>query len=78
MDHVGIVGQCMHQGSVWNMGRCALGEKIRHFKKVCQSRKDQVVHKVEVEVSQEEGKIEEVSINSVCLNNKQSLITAQL
>ena len=29
-------------------------------------------------MSQEEGKIEEVSINSVCLNNKLSLITTQL
>ena len=37
-----------------------------------------MVHEVGVEVSQEECKIEEVSINSVYLNNKQLLITAQL
>ena len=49
-----------------------------HFKKVCQSRKDCVIHEVGVEMSQEESKIEEVSINSVYLNNKQLLITAQL
>ena len=24
MDHVGIAGQCMHQGSVQHMGRCVL------------------------------------------------------
>ena len=48
------------------------------FKKVCQSRKDCVVHKVEVEVSQEDDKIEEVSINLVYLNNKQLIITANL
>ena len=45
---------------------------------VCQSRKDHVVHEVGVEMAQEEGIIEEVSINSAYLNNKQSLITAQL
>ena len=49
-----------------------------HFKKVCQSRKDCMVHEVEVELAQEEGIIEEVSINSVYLNNKWSLLTAQL
>ena len=36
------------------------------------------VHEVGVEMAQEEGIIEEVSINSVYLNNKWSLITAQL
>ena len=45
---------------------------------MCQSRKDHAVHGVEVEVSQEDNKIEEVSINSVYLNNKQSLITTHL
>ena len=49
-----------------------------HFKKVCQCRKDCIVHEVGVEVSQEEGKIEEVSINSVYLNNKWLLIITQL
>ena len=37
-----------------------------------------MVHEVEVDLSQEEGEIEEVGINSVYLNNKWSLITAQL
>ena len=32
-----------------------------YFKKVCQSRKDCMVHEVRVEMSQEEDKIEEVS-----------------
>ena len=36
------------------------------------------VHEVGVEVSQEECKTEEVSINLVYLNNKWLLITAQL
>ena len=49
-----------------------------HFKKVCQSRKDHAVHELGVEMSQEEGEIEEVSINSVYLNNKWLLITTQL
>ena len=49
-----------------------------HFKEVCQSRKDCMVHEVGVEMAQEEGIIEEVSINSVYLNNKWLLITAQL
>ena len=35
-------------------------------------------HEVGVEMAQEEGIIEEVSINSVYLNNKWLLITAQL
>ena len=37
-----------------------------------------MVHEVEVDVSQEEGEIEEVSINLVYFNNKQSLVTTQL
>ena len=49
-----------------------------HFQKVCQSRKDCAVHEVGMEVPQEECEAEEVIINSVYLNNKQSLITAQL
>ena len=36
------------------------------------------VHEVGVEMAQEEGIIEEISINSVYLNNKRLLITAQL
>ena len=49
-----------------------------HFKKVCWSRKDRAVHEVGVEMAQEEGITEEVSINSIYLNNKWLLITAQL
>ena len=64
--------QCLAYGKM-----CAGCRKMGHFKKVCWSRKDHVVHKVGMEMAQEEGIIE-VSINSVYLNNKQSLITAQL
>ena len=39
---------------------------------------DHAVHEVEVEVSQKDNKIEEVSINSVYLNNKWLVITADL
>ena len=52
--------------------------KLGHFKKVCQSRKDCAVCEVEVQVSQGNNEIEEVSINSVHLNNKWLLITAEL
>ena len=45
---------------------------------MCWSRKDHAVHEVEVEVSQEDDTIEEVSINSVYLNNKRSLIMMDL
>ena len=52
--------------------------KMGHFKKVCQSRKDHTVHEVGVELAQEECVIVKWSINSVYLNNKWLLITAQL
>ena len=45
---------------------------------MCQSRKDHAVQEVEVEASQEFDEIDEVSINSVYLNNKWLLITADL
>ena len=68
---------CRYCGSVHALRQClAYGKtcagcgKLGYFKKLCQSRKDHAVHKVEVDVSQEEGKIEEVSINSVYFNNK--------
>ena len=65
--------QCLVYGKM-----CTSCGKLDHFQKVCQSRKDHMAHKVEVDVCQEDGKIEEVSINSVYLNNKWSLITAYL
>ena len=51
-----------------------------HFRKVCQSKNDHVVHELEVKGAQvtQEGKIETVSINSVHLNRNWSLITAYL
>ena len=64
--------QCLVYGKMW--AGCG---KMGHFKKVYQSRKDLAVHEVGVEMSQEEDKIEEVSINSVYLNNKWLLITTQ-
>ena len=65
--------QCLVYGKM-----CASSRIMGHFKKVCWSRKDHMVHEVGVEVPQEECKIGEVSINLVYLNNKWSLITAQL
>ena len=51
-----------------------------HFKKVCQSRREQAFLKLEVEGAQEihEDKIETVSVDSMHLNKNQSLITAKL
>ena len=51
-----------------------------HFKKVCQSKRDQAVHELEVEEVQEvnEGEVETVSIDSVHLNKNQFLITTKL
>ena len=76
---------CRYCGSVHALRQCpAYGKmcggcsKVGHFKKVCQSRKDHTVCEVEVEVSQEDNEIEEVSLNLVYLNNKQLLITADL
>ena len=68
-----VLRQCPAYGKT-----CASCRQIGHFKKVCQSRKDHAVHEVGVEMALEEGIIEEVGINSVYLNNKQLLITAQL
>ena len=59
---------------------CATCSKMGHFRKVCRSRRSHVVHEVEIEVgpdSQGED-IEIVSINSLYLNKKQSLIMANL
>ena len=51
-----------------------------HFRKVCWSKKDHMVHGLEVKGVQEtqEGKIETVSIDLVHLNRNWSLITAHL
>ena len=59
---------------------CAGCRKMGHFKKVCRSRRDQMVHEVEIEMAQEpqEEGIETVSINSIYLNQNQSLIKAHL
>ena len=59
---------------------CAGCGKTRHFKKVCQSRRDRVVNELEIEELQEcsEGKIETVNINSVHLNKNLSLLMAEL
>ena len=53
---------------------------MSHFKKVCRSKRDHVVHELEMEITQEpqEEGIETVSINSVYLNKKWLLITAHL
>ena len=59
---------------------CTRCGKMGHFRKVCRSKRDQVVHEVEIETVQEpqEEEIETVSINSVYLNKNQSLITVHL
>ena len=59
---------------------CAACSKMGHFSKVCRSKRNHAVHEVEIDMgpdSQEED-IEIVSINSLCLNRKWSLIMAQL
>ena len=50
------------------------------YKKVCQSRKECMVHEIDVEVAQEsqDEQIEIVSIDSVWLSRSQSVITAYL
>ena len=79
--------QCMYCGGIHMPRPCpAYGKmctgcrKNGHFRKVCQSKRDHVVHELEVEVAQEmhDAKIETVSINSVHLSRNQSLITAYL
>ena len=72
-----VLSQALRQCPAYGK-MCASCGKVGHFKKACWSRKDHTVHEVGVEMAQEEGIIEEVSINSVYLNNKWSLITAQL
>ena len=76
---------CRYCGSSHALRQCpAYGKmctscgKMGHFKKVCRSRKVHVVNEVGVEMAQEEGIIEEVSINSLYLNNKWLPATAQL
>ena len=63
----------MHPGSVQHMGKHvpACG-KIGHFQKVCMSKRNHVVHEVEIEVVPEpdEEDMETVSINSIYLNRK--------
>ena len=51
-----------------------------HYKKVCRSRKEHMVHEIDVKVVQksQDKQIEIVSIDSVCLNRNQSVITAYL
>ena len=59
---------------------CAGCDKTRHFKKVCCSRRDQVVNELELEVSQgyNEGKLEKVSIDSIHLNKIWSFLMVEL
>ena len=62
-------------------GKICMGcRKTGHFRKVCPSKRDCVVHELEVEMAQKtfKAEIETVSINLVCLNKNWSLITAYL
>ena len=49
---------------------CARCRKTGHYKKVCRSRKECMVHEIDVKVAQEsqDEQIEIVSIDSVCLS----------
>ena len=60
--------------------KCIGCGKMGHFKKVCQSKRVQAIHKLEFEEMQEvnEGKVETASIDPVHLHKNQSLITAKL
>ena len=51
-----------------------------HFKKVCHNKRSRTINKIELEMSQEysKGTIEMVSIDSVCINKNQSLLTVEL
>ena len=64
---------CQYCGGVHQLRQCpAYGKmcvghgKMRHFKKVCHSKRSRAINKIELEMSQEysEGKIETVSIDS--------------
>ena len=71
----------MHPDSVQQRGRHVPDEgKMGHYKKVCRSRKEHVVHEIDVEVVQEsqDEQIEIVSIDSVHLNRNWSVIMAYL
>ena len=59
---------------------CMECSKIGHFQKDCCSGRNGVVNKMEQEVSQEytEDDIEMLSINLVCMNKNQSMLTAKL
>ena len=59
---------------------CATCGKMGHFRKACRSKRNHVVHEVEIEVGRDsQGEdIEIVSINSLYLNRKWSLIMAKL
>ena len=67
--------QCPAYGKI-----CVGCGKMGHFKKVCQSRIERAMNKLEAEEVQEvsEGEIETVSIDSVHLNKNWSLLTAKL
>ena len=64
--------QCSAYGKM-----CTGCRKMGHYKKVCRSKRDHMVHELEVEMVQVE-EIETVSINSVHLNKNQSVIMAYL
>ena len=67
--------QCPTYGKV-----CAGCGKMRHFKKVCCSKRSRAISEMEQEMSQEysKGEIETVSIDSVYMNKNWSMLTAKL
>ena len=66
--------QCLAYGKT-----CAGCAKTRHFKKVCCSRKERAVNKIEIYMSQDsKGEIETVSIDSFHMNKNWSLLMVEL
>ena len=67
--------QCLAYGKT-----CAACGKTGHFRKVCRSKRNHVIHEVEIDMEPEsQGEdTEVVSINSLYINRTRSLITAKL
>ena len=78
---------CRYCGGIHQLRQCQVYgktclecSKIGHFWKVCHSTRSRVVNKMEQEVSQQykEDNIEMVSINSVCTNKNQLMLTTKV
>ena len=67
--------QCLAYGKT-----CAACSKMGHFRKVCRSKRNHMLHKVEIDMEPKSlgEDTEVVSINSLYINRTRSLITAKL